>query len=134
MFKYNFSFKFYLGIVIIILSFVIGNLMKLFFVLFFFDKLIMWLSVIIYILSWIMLAWGIWWAGKETYEALKKYFSYRYYHESVKKGAKRAYHKTRHVSSKVGHRVKSKVKSKVRGRVKNKVEGELKDSNNGGNS
>ena len=44
-----------------------------------------------YIISWPMLIIGAWWAGKEYVESIKKYFSYRYYSRSVKKGTRRAY-------------------------------------------
>ena len=84
--------------------------------------------LIVYIVSWPMLFLGIWWAGKDYYDAVKKYFSYKYYHEHMKKGTRKAIAKTKHYHGHVkketrraleqtksaGKKVGRKVKRKVR--------------------
>jgi len=99
--KLKYSNKFYIGIVLFALNFVIGAIVKVMFLFKFKDlgalkKSIfsfnspdsgyLWLLIIVYLISWAMLVIGIWWVGAEYTAALKKYFSYRYYHESLKKG------------------------------------------------
>ncbi len=103
--QYRFSFRFYVGIALIILSLIIGNITKVFFLLYFNDPDIRWISLIIYLLSWPMLIMGAWWAGRETYQALKRYFSYRFYHQQLKEGTKRVYHRTRELKDKVKQRI-----------------------------
>ena len=87
----KFSWKFYLGITLIFGSLVMGKIDYALFLLYFDDLTVRQIIIITYILSWPMLALGIWLAGKEDFESMKKYFDYRYYHMSIKEGTKRAY-------------------------------------------
>lgn len=103
--QYRFSFQFYIGIVLIILSLIIGNVTKVFILLYFNDPDIRWISVMIYILSWPMLIVGAWWAGRETYQALKRYFSYRFYHQHLKEGTQKVYHRTKELKERVKQRI-----------------------------
>jgi len=91
MFKLKFSGKFYLGASLIILSFIIGMITHFTIILYFNHSTIRWISIIAYAISWPMLVIGAWWTGKEYVESIKKYFSYRFYSKSVKKGTKKAY-------------------------------------------
>ena len=99
--QYRFSLQFYMGIVLIILSLIIGNVTKVFILLYFNDPDIRWISLIIYVLSWPILIVGAWWAGRETYQALKRYFSYRFYHQHLKEGTKKVYHRTQELKERV---------------------------------
>ena len=82
--------KFYLGILLFILSLIIGKITTVSFLLSRNDELIKWTSVIVYILTWPMMFVGIWWAGSEYTQQIKRYFSYKYYHNHVKEGTKKA--------------------------------------------
>ena len=94
-FKYSFSLKFYLGIIFIVTSLIIGKVTLVTFVLYLNNPVERWLSLAIYILSWPLLIVGIWWIGKEYAAAVKKYVSYQFYHDSLKKGTQKAINKTR---------------------------------------
>ncbi len=85
---YHLSLKFYLGILLIVLSLVLGKITQIAFLFYFQDEYIRWLSVIIYILSWIPLVVGLVWVGQEYAEVIKKYFSYKYYHQAIKRKVK----------------------------------------------
>ena len=98
------STKFYLGITLIAISLLGGAATKFLFFLYFYDEFIRWAMLVIYIATWPMLVVGVWWAGRGYYEAMKKYFSYQFYHQSMVRGAKGAYNKTKSV----GENVKSK--------------------------
>ena len=76
MFHLAFSPRFYIGIALIVISFIIGNLAKFFFVIYFSLERIRWISLVVYVLSWLPLLLGIWWAGREAYEEISRYFSY----------------------------------------------------------
>jgi glucose/arabinose dehydrogenase len=74
-----------------------------------------------------MLIWGIWWAGKEYAESLRKYFQYKYYHNHMKVKTKKAYHATKERTQKLKERakvksakLKEKTKEKTR-KLKNKL-------------
>lgn len=95
MFNLKYSIKFYFGILLFLGSLVIGKITLAIFLLYFNNPLIKWSSLIIYILSWPMLIIGIWWIGKEYAKALKRYFGYKFYHQSLKSGAKTIIQKTR---------------------------------------
>ena len=88
--KLRFSTKFYLGIIFVVLSLIIGKVSQISFIIYFKDPFICWLSVIIYILSWPPFIIGVWWIGKEYAEAIQRYFSYKFYHRSLRKGTKKA--------------------------------------------
>ena len=104
MFKLSFSWKFYLGASLVILSFIIGAITHFTIIFYFNQPTIRWISIIAYIFSWPMLVLGAWWAGKEYVESIKKYFSYRFYTRSVKRGTRKAYgaarKKTKHLENK----------------------------------
>jgi len=116
----QFSTKFYLGIFFIILSLVIGKIVQFTFFAYFNDHFIRWISVIIYILSWIPFILGIWWVGREYAAAVQKYFSLKFYRESAKKGARKAVHETKNLGKKVGHKTKQAGK-KITGHIKKKI-------------
>ena len=99
--KLKYSNKFYIGIVLFALNFVIGAIVKVLLLFKFKDfgalkesilsfsspnSVYLWVLIIVYLISWAMLIIGIWWIGAEYTAALKKYFSYKFYHESLKKG------------------------------------------------
>ena len=117
--KYNFSIKFYFGILLILLSFIIGKITTATFIIYYNDQLWKWTSLIIYIASWPMLIIGIWWIGNEYATMLKKYISYKFYHESAKKGAKKVIDTTKSKSKAIGKKVAPKI-SKVKSLVKRK--------------
>ena len=88
------SKKFYVGMGLILLSFILGGVAKVVFIIYFYSNFMRWFSIILYILSFPILVVGIWLAGREYYEAMKKYFSYKYYTKS-------AYNKTKAIREKV---------------------------------
>lgn len=113
-FKYKFSWKFYAGIVLVILSFLMGKVTVATFLL---HQELSWRigSVIVYILSWPILFVGILWIGTQYGEAVKRYMSYRFYHDSLKEGTKKVVGKTREKTLGLRDKMtaqKNKVKSK----------------------
>tara|TARA_Y100000310_G_C20657932_1_gene803022 strand:- start:1423 stop:1911 length:489 start_codon:yes stop_codon:yes gene_type:complete len=118
------SVKFYGGIAMIFLSLIIGKITFAILVLNFRDNNpLYWWSLIIYILSWPMLIIGVWWVGEEYYRQVKRYISYKFYHESVKSGTKKVYHHTKSGTQKVYHKTRHHTKNiheKVKGRLKKK--------------
>jgi hypothetical protein len=127
MMKFKYTLKFIWGIVLIVASLLLGLLTKIFMILYLNNENVFWSMVIIYILSWPMLIWGIWWAGKEYAESLRKYFQYKYYHNHMKVKTKKAYHATKERTQKLKERakvksakLKEKTKEKTR-KLKNKL-------------
>lgn len=106
MFQLKFSLKFYMGIIFIILSLIVGNLSKILFFLYFNEVSLRLVWAVIYLISWPLLFAGIWWAGSETYENIRKYFSYRFYREHIKEGTQKAYYHTKELKEKVKKRIK----------------------------
>ncbi len=106
MFQLKFSLKFYIGIVFIVLSLVVGNLSKILFFLYFNDVSLRLVWALIYLVSWPLLFWGAWWAGSETYGAIRKYFSYRYYKDHIKEGTQKVYVRTKELKEKVKEKMK----------------------------
>ena len=92
------SLKFYSGIAIIILSFILGKLATAIFFLYYSDEAQRLLAIVLYLLSWGMLFWGIWWVGQEYYGKIRKYLHMKYYHEEVRNRT---------------HRLKAKVREKI---------------------
>ncbi len=118
MLNLKYSAKFYVGIVLIILSLIIGKITTFYFITRFGDQLVMWTSLIIYILSWPMLIMGVWWVGEEYAEGIRKYFQYQFYHESLKRTGRKVIDKTKekthgaYLATKArGERVREKVRS-----------------------
>src|SRR3989344_4529458 len=103
--QYRFSVKFYVGIFFIIASLVIGKITTFLFIFHFDDVILRYTSAVIYLLSWPLLFLGIWWVGKEYSDAVRRYVSYQFYQESVKKGTKKAVEKTRQLHKAVGVRI-----------------------------
>ena len=101
MFQYRFTPKFYTGIAFIILSLVSGNVAKVFFIVYFAQPALRWTWLLVYIASWVILFIGIWWAGREAYEEVQRYFSYRYYHEKVRDNTRKAWERTKMVRQKM---------------------------------
>lgn len=85
----NFSWKFYVGIILIVVSLTAGGVLKIFLLLYLNHPILWWTFLIAYFLTWPMLILGIWWAGKEYADKIKRYVSYRFYHESLKEGTRR---------------------------------------------
>lgn len=119
--KPKYSWKFYTGIFLIVASLIIGKITQIVFFLYLDNFWLVWTSVIIYILSWPMMILGIWWVGKEYADKIKKYADYKFYHQSLKTGTKRAIERTKqfhHQTQMIGERVRKHFK-KV-GRLKRK--------------
>ncbi|MBT4936070.1 hypothetical protein HOL21_00320 [Candidatus Woesearchaeota archaeon] len=112
--KLRFSPRFYGGIGLLFFSFLIGKGSQLVFFLYLDDIVIRWIAIATYVLSWIPFFLGIWWIGQEYAEAVRKYFSYKFYTSSLRKGTRKVVTKTKQV----GGRVKNKVKEK---RLQHKV-------------
>lgn len=66
--------------------------------------------ITIYILSWLILVLGIIWIGTQYGEAVKRYMSYRFYHDSLKKGTKKVVVKTKEKTLGLKNKIKSKKK------------------------
>lgn len=110
--------KFYVGIVLIILSLIIGKITTFYFITRFGDQLVMWTSLIVYIISWPMLIVGVWWVGEEYAESIQKYFQYKFYKESLKKTGRKVIDKTKEKTK--GAYLATKVRTeKVKERVRN---------------
>ncbi len=111
--EFKYTRKFYLGAVMIISSFLLAKLVLATFIIYFNNPLIRWLSIIVYILTWPMLFIGAWWVGKEYAKALHRYFSYQFYHRSLKEGTKKAFNKTKDKTKEIHSTVKKKFAEKT---------------------
>lgn len=83
---------FFSGILIVISSFIIGKITTFIFILKFNSEFYRWLSIIVYILSWLMLFVGILMCGSEGYRIVKqvlKYFTIRHYHQKIRQSMKK---------------------------------------------
>ena len=107
--KYSFSWKFYTGIVLVISSFLIG---KITVALFFLHPEVTWRIslLIVYLFSWLILFVGLIWVGTQYGEAVKRYMSYRFYHESFKKGTRKVVGRTKEKTLGIKNKIKSKKK------------------------
>jgi len=108
-----FSWKFYVGVSLIIISVILGVITKIFFFMNLHDLTMMWFWGIIYLLSWPMLILGAWWVGKEYYNKIKKYTEYKYYQESIKKTSLAFVDKAKHHTSRVTEGVKSNLTKNI---------------------
>ena len=109
--RFRLSGKFFSGIALIILSFVISKIAQIMFMLNLKDPQVLWWSIAIYTVSWVPFVIGVWWVGREYADAVQKYFSVKFYHESFKKGVR----KTKRVGKKVHGKTKQVIfKSKRR--------------------
>lgn len=113
MFQLRFSLKFYLGIIFIIISLVVGNLSKILFFLYFNEVSLRLVWAVIYLVSWPVLFWGVWWAGSETYENIRKYFSYRFYKEHLHEGTQKVRERTREIKERVKNRIQRKTAHRI---------------------
>ncbi len=80
------------------------------------DKAIALPMLTLYIISWPMLVLGVWWAGKEYADSIKRYFQYKYYHKYVSAGAKKMVDTTNVVrarAKKKGDEIKNNVRVKI---------------------
>ena len=115
MMKYTFSLRFYLGVIFIVTSIIVGKITSVLFFLHLNDPTSRYISLAGYLLSWPLLFWGIWWVGKEYGDAVRRYVSYQFYHQSIKAGTKKAVEKTKqfhsHVEEKIG-KFKQQVKER----------------------
>lgn len=106
------SRKFYWGIVFVVVSLLIGKITTVTFIAYFPDSSLRWLSLVVYLLSWPILIIGIWWVGSEYYGHLKKYFTYRHYHESLREGTKKAYQRTKEKTQQLQEQVRQRLHRK----------------------
>jgi cytochrome c biogenesis protein CcdA len=104
----KFSWRFYAGLASVVVSLVVGLITKITFVRYINNPIITTTSIIIYILSWPLLFVGIYWIGKDYADAVKKYFTYQFYHEKAKEGGKKAIHTTREVGKQVSKHMLNK--------------------------
>lgn len=93
--------KFYLGILFVALSLIIGKITTVMFFYYFNDAKMRGIAIILYILSWPLLILGVYWIGKEYNASIKKYITYQYYHESIRKGTQKALYTTKRISKSV---------------------------------
>ena len=135
--KLKYSNKFYLGIALFVLNFVLGAVVKVWFLFKFKDlralkdiallfnspdSFYLWALVIVYLISWVMLILGLWWIGAEYTAALKKYFTYKFYHESLKKGTSTVIGKTAAGTKAMGRRT-----LEMGGRFRSRLSGRKND-------
>ena len=97
-----------IGIILIVLNFILGVVSKALFLFYFTHEIIRTTAIIVYVFSWIPLAFGIWLVGKEYADSLRKYRSYRFYHHSLKEGTKKAIDKTKQIKEKVRGKLRKK--------------------------
>ncbi len=107
-FKFVLTKKCYAGFVLIAASFLLGFISKVIILRYFYSPAWISMSIFIYLISWIMLVVGGVWVGKEYFEATQKYFTYQYYHESVKQQTSKALVKAKDVHEKVKGKLKRK--------------------------
>ena len=77
------SGRFALGIGLIVLSFVVAMFAKVVFFLYFTDPIYRNWSIAFYVMSWLIMPVGIWLAGREYYDSIKRYTSLKRYYETV---------------------------------------------------
>lgn len=82
--KNGFSKKFYIGIVLIISSLIVGKVTQTTFFIYFNNDFIRKLSVIIYIASWLPFIIGIAWAGMEYAKKYNRFFTLKFYKDKIK--------------------------------------------------
>ena len=82
--KIKFTKKFYIGIVLIISSLIIGKVTQTTFIIYFKNDFIRKLSVVVYILSWLPFLLGIAWAGMEYVKKYNKFFTFKYYKDKIR--------------------------------------------------
>lgn len=107
--KQKFSARFYLGVLLVVFSFIVAKTVQVVFFLYFDNLFWRWFSVVVYILTWPMLIMGVWWMGKEYAEQLRKYFQYKFYREAMKNKTRAAYLKTKERTKIIKEKVKSKL-------------------------
>jgi uncharacterized BrkB/YihY/UPF0761 family membrane protein len=122
--KLKFSNKFYWGIFLVVLNFVLGKIGQYYFFKYFDNPKIRWISLIFYILSWIPLIVGIMLIGREYIDAVRKYFTFKYYGVKIKNSAKKVARKSKAVKDKATHRYrKKKRKKQINQMISETVEG-----------
>jgi hypothetical protein len=132
----KYSLKFIWGVVLVVLSLILGGVAKVFFILYLDNQLIVWSMVALYIISWPMLVLGVWWVGKEYANSIKRYFHYKYYHKYVQAGSRKVYHVTKNKAMEVHTkaRIKAKdvqIKAKEKSnRLKQKVQVSINNNKN----
>ena len=109
----KYSTKFYLGIVFIITSLIIGKITTILTITYWSEAFIRNISILLYILSWPLLILGAYWTGQEYVDKMRQYSSTTFYKEKVKKHAKIAYAKSNDLRNKVKN-----TKTKIQGKVK----------------
>ncbi|MBS3121293.1 hypothetical protein J4434_00230 [Candidatus Woesearchaeota archaeon] len=107
----NFSWKFYVGIVLIIVSFTAGGIIKILLLLYLNNQMIWWALLVSYFLTWLILIWGLWWVGKEYADKINRYLSYRFYHESLRDGTRKVAVHARDQTNLFASKAKDRTKS-----------------------
>ncbi|MFC1550029.1 hypothetical protein ACFL46_01910 [Candidatus Neomarinimicrobiota bacterium] len=79
----QFSQKFYIGVVFIIASLIVGKITQGLFIWFFDDVLIRQLAIIAYIVSWPFFIAGIWIVGSEYADRYKQWGSFKFYYQKL---------------------------------------------------
>lgn len=80
--------KLLFGLILVAASLIIGKITTVLFMVYFGNKLFRYIDLLIYILTWPMLIFGVYICGIEGTEYIKRiycYFSYKYYHEHLKR-------------------------------------------------
>ncbi len=122
------STRFYIGIILIIASLILGKVTTIITITYWADPVIRYTSIIVYILSWPILILGAYWSGQEYVDRMRRYSSPTFYHDAVKKHAQIAYAK----SDKLRNRVKN-TKTNIQGKVKatqNKIKSKMNETHN----
>jgi len=119
--KRGYSWKFYAGAALVILSMIIGVIAKFLIFVYISNPFWFWFNVAIYIVSWPILILGGWWVGKEYADKIRRYASYKFYQEELKKGTTKMYHLTKEKTNKLreGTRLRS---NQIKERAKNQTE------------
>lgn len=81
----HFSNKFYIGLLLIIISLIVGKLTQVTFFIYFNNDFIRKLSIIVYIISWLPFILGFAWSGKECVTKINRFFTFTYYKTKIKK-------------------------------------------------
>ncbi|MBU0529347.1 hypothetical protein KKF86_06280 [bacterium] len=82
--KSKFSKKFYIGIVLIISSLIIGKITQAVFFFYYTDVFLRKLSIVVYVLSWPPFLLGIAWAGMEYADKYNRFFTFKYYKNKIR--------------------------------------------------
>jgi len=122
------NLKLLFGVSLVIISLVVGKITTITFILYFNYPWGRYLSLAIYLLSWLLLLTGIYICGVEGAGYIKKvykYFSYKHYHEHVKRYSR----DVGHYAMEAGRKYRENMKSRIKKRkiYKNKNHNDIKE-------